>query len=223
MLFSLNSLIVAASLAASVSSHGLITKPVPRGPGAASLAACGSAVTNNIKGDLTSHVEGLPEAAARDKTYKPDQCNLWLCRGLQFADNSANVETWTAGQTVHLDVKITIKHYGTANMSIVDTKSNKIIKQILYWDKYADDKLTTLPANNTAFDVTIPSDLGSACATAGDCVSSEILGGRNGLRLTCFRCFNGGGTVSMPSKRMKSCIDFTVAAASTKNKRFWRV
>lgn len=171
MLFSLNSLIVAASLAATVASHGLITKPTPRGPGAASLAACGSAVTNNIKGDLTSHVEGLPEAASKGKTYKSDQCNLLLCRGLQFADNSANVETYTAGQTVHFDVKISIKHFETANVSVVDTKANKIVKQLLYWDKYADERLTTLPANNTAFYITIPSDLRAACATAGNCVS----------------------------------------------------
>ena len=182
MLFSLNSLIVAASLAATVASHGLITKPTPRGPGAASLAACGKAVTNNIKGDLTSHVEGLPEAAKTDSSYKPDACNLWLCRGLQYADNTANVETYTAGQTVHFDVKISIKHAGTANVSVVDTKSNKIVKQLLYWDHYADEKLATLPANNTAFDVTIPSDLNGACATAGSCVSlerKEIKEGRN--------------------------------------------
>jgi hypothetical protein len=39
---------------------------------------------------------------------------------------------------------------------------------------YANDKLTTLPANNTAIDVTIPTDLGSACAVAGDCVSISL-------------------------------------------------
>jgi hypothetical protein len=49
-------------------------------------------------------VEGLPEAAKTDSSYKADACNLWLCRGLQFADNTANVETYTAGQTVHIDV-----------------------------------------------------------------------------------------------------------------------
>ena len=118
-------------------------------------------------------MEGLPEAAKTDSTYKGDECNLWLCRSLQFADNTANVETYTPGQSVHIDVKITIKHYGTANVSVVDTKSNKIVKQLLYLDKYADDKLTTLPANNTAFDVTIPSDLGAACATAGNRVSFQ--------------------------------------------------
>lgn len=177
MLFSLSSLLTAASLAATVSSHGLIVKPTPRGPGAASLAACGSAVTNNIKGDLTSHVEGLPEAAKTDKKYVAAECNLWLCRGLQFGDNTANVATYTPGQVVPFTVKITIKHAGTANVSVVDTKTNKIIgKQLLFWGPgaggaYADEKQSTLPANQTSFDVTIPKDLGSACAKAGDCVS----------------------------------------------------
>ncbi|PMD58383.1 uncharacterized protein K444DRAFT_503173, partial [Hyaloscypha bicolor E] len=105
-----------------------------------------------------------------DPTYKAADFNLWLCRGMQFADNKANVQTYTAGQTVHFDVKIMVRHTGTANMSIVDMKSNKIVKQLLYWDQYADEKQKTLPANNTAFDVTIPSDLKGACATAGDCV-----------------------------------------------------
>lgn len=174
MLFSLNTIAAVATLAVTVSAHGLIEKPIPRGPGNASLAACGSAVTNNIKGDLTSHVEGLPEAAKTDSKYQAAECNLWLCRGLQYADNVANVETYTPGESVHFDVDITIKHYGTANVSIVDTKANKVIKQLLYWGSYADDKLATLPANNTAFDVTIPTDLGAACATAGDCVSTFI-------------------------------------------------
>jgi hypothetical protein len=135
------------------------------------LAACGKAVTNNIKGDLTSHVEGLPEAAKTDLTYKAADYNLWLCRGLQFADNKANVRTYTAGHAVHFDVKIVVRHTGTANMSIVDMKSNKIVKQLLYWDRYADENLKTLPANNKAFNVMIPSDLQGACGTAGDCVS----------------------------------------------------
>ena len=78
-------------------------------------------------------MEGLPEAAKTGSTYKASDCNLWLCRSLQFADNTANVETYTAGQSVHFDIKIT-KHAGTANISIVGTKSNKIIKKLLYWD-----------------------------------------------------------------------------------------
>lgn len=56
-------------------------------------------------------------------------------------------------------------------MSVVGTKTNKVIKQLLYRNAYADDKLATLPANNTTFNVTIPKDLGVACENAGECVS----------------------------------------------------
>jgi hypothetical protein len=98
------------SLLPLVFSHGLITKPTPRGPGDASLAACGSSVTKNIKADLTSHVEDLPELAAKDAKFDKEKCNLWLCRGLQFEDNKANVVALMPGQKLSLSVKVTIKH-----------------------------------------------------------------------------------------------------------------
>lgn len=37
-----------------------------------------------------SHVEGLPEAAATDPAFNASACNLFLCKGLQFADNMNN-------------------------------------------------------------------------------------------------------------------------------------
>ena len=147
-----------------------------RGPGAASLQYCGPSVTNNIKGDLTSHVEDLPEAAAKDSKYQgPALCNLWLCRGLQYADNTKNVQSWKVGQKVPIEVSLRIKHVGSANVSIVDTKSNKFVKggeNLLYWASgYADEANKNPPANNTKFEVTIP-ELGDACKTAGECVRS---------------------------------------------------
>jgi hypothetical protein len=166
-----SSLISTAALASTALSHGIITKPFPRAIGAASLAACGPTVQANIKSDNTSHVEGLPEAAAKDSAYKASACNLWLCRGLQGADNLANVQNYTVGQKVPIEVNIRIKHYGTANVSVVDTKSNTVVgKSLLSWTDYADERLTALPANNTKFEVVIP-DLGGKCVAAGDCVS----------------------------------------------------
>lgn len=170
-----SNLLTVAAVAGTAFSHGIITKPNPRAIGAASLAACGSTVTNNIKGDNTSHVEGLPEAAATDKNYKAAECNLWLCRGLQAADNTANVQNYTVGQKVSIEVWLRIKHYGTANMSVVDTKTNQVIgKQLLYWSDYADERLQTMPANNTKFDVVIP-DLGGKCTAVGECVRPNNL------------------------------------------------
>ncbi|OTB07226.1 hypothetical protein M426DRAFT_85770 [Hypoxylon sp. CI-4A] len=170
----LTQIVSLAALAATVSGHGLITKPVPRGPGDASIAACGSAVVNNIKGDETSHVEGLPELAAADAAYNADLCNLWLCRGLQFADNAANVQKYAPGQSVNIEVELSIPHAGAANVSIVDTKTDSIISELLSWPSgYADERefyAHQTPANQTNFNVTIPEDLGSQCSEAGACV-----------------------------------------------------
>ena len=63
-----------------------------------------------------------------------------------------------------------IKHFGSANVSIVDTKTDKIISpNLVYWAKYADEKKATV-VDETKFSFTIPTDLGAKCATAGDCV-----------------------------------------------------
>jgi hypothetical protein len=60
-------------------------------------------------------------------------------------------------------------------VSVVDRKADKVVRQLLYWPVYADDKLQTPPANNTKFGVTIPKDLGAACANSGDCLSRSSL------------------------------------------------
>jgi hypothetical protein len=81
---------------------------------------------------------------------------------------------------VPIEAYIRIPHYGPANFSIVDTKSNTIVaNNLLYWSDYADGRLATLPANNTAFAVTIP-DLGDSCTVAGECVSSTLFTGSIG-------------------------------------------
>src|ERR1700722_9670814 len=104
MHFSLPSYIAAVALASTVWSHGIITIPAPRAVGAASFAACGSGVTNLIKADNTSHVEGLPEAAATNSAYNATECNLRLCKGLQLADNKANMQKFIAGSSGYADL-----------------------------------------------------------------------------------------------------------------------
>ncbi|XDG01316.1 hypothetical protein ABKA04_000931 [Annulohypoxylon sp. FPYF3050] len=187
-----------AAFAATVSAHGLILSPTPRGPGDASVAACGQSVVDNVKNDKTSHVEGLPELAAADPDYKADECNVWLCKGLQYGDNTANVQTYTAGQSVPIEVQLSIPHVGSANVSIVDTKTDTIIgSPLLSWPSgYADERqfyAHTTPANQTKFNVTIPDDLGTQCSEAGACVIQWWWYG-TGARQT-----------------YESCIDFTVA------------
>lgn len=145
-------------------------------PGDATTSACGSSVVADIVRDKTSHVEGLPELAAQDAGYNAAQCNLWLCRGVQFGDNAANVQAYAAGQVVPVKIALTIPHLGSANVSVVDTKTDEIIGEpLVSWPAgYADERQfygQTLPANQTDFNITIPTTLGDRCATAGDCVS----------------------------------------------------
>lgn len=59
-------------------------------------------------------------------------------------------------------------------MSVVNTATNQIIGlPLLVFDSYADENLAVLPANNTAFSVTLPkssAELSATCAVAGKCV-----------------------------------------------------
>lgn len=171
------SLATLVGIATTVSSHGVITSPTPRIAGAVSRAACGTAITLLHKQDVTDHVEGMPQVAAVDSTYHADECNLWLCKGLQLDEEASGpVQTYSPGQVVPIEVYLRILHAGTANVSIVDTASNTVVgSELLYWDSYADEKLPAVPANNTLFSVTIPSDIEEGkCTTAGECVSESF-------------------------------------------------
>jgi len=183
--------------------HGLIQSPPSRPVGPAIIANCGPKVEQDIRLDNTSHVEGLPELAAKDTAYNAEKCNLWLCKGLQFADNMNNTQTWHAGQVIPLKVWIRIPHEGSANVSIVDTATNEIVGDMLkVWSEgYAPGKKESdVPEDQKVFSVTVPEGLETRCATAGACVSSPPFNPPN-PRLICMhlhandddRSCNGGG------------------------------
>jgi hypothetical protein len=137
------------------------------------IAACGASVAALVTADNSSHVEGMPEAAALISNFNSTACNVFMCKGLQFADNVANVQTFQPGQVVNMLASIPIPHEGPMNVSILNTKTNTAIgAPLITFTSYADESLATLPANNTIFNVTIPSTLGSACSVAGTRVSS---------------------------------------------------
>ncbi|ORY17335.1 hypothetical protein BCR34DRAFT_622010 [Clohesyomyces aquaticus] len=190
------------ALVPAVLGHGLIQEPPSRPVGSAIVSYCGNGVVTQIKQDNTSHVEGLPEAAAKDKAYQAAKCNLWLCKGLQFADNpSANIQKWTAGQVVPIKVWVRIPHEGSANVSIVDTKSNKVVGEMLkVWSKgYAPGYTESgVPKDQKEFSVTIPSGLEEKCATAGDCVLQWWWYGVSA------------------KQTYESCVDFTIAKPAVK-------
>jgi len=200
----IHSVITSAIFATVAWSHGILTKPYPRAIGPASLAACGPTIQAIIKSDNTSHVEGLPEAGATDSAYNAAKCDLWLCKGLQFEDNVANVVDFKPGEVVNLLVYLRVLHDGYANVSIVDTTKNEVIGEpLITFSDYANENLKTLPANNTNMDVTIPRNLGSRCAAAGSCVLQWFWYG-TGAKQT-----------------YESCIDFTVAPHHFKASRSW--
>lgn len=123
-------------------------------------------VYNNQASDALGNVQGILQVANSQKDYNPATCDVWLCKGYQFGDNSANIQSYTAGQKVDIAIRIGAPHTGVANMSIVDTKANAVIGDALIsFDDYASVS-HTMPANNSAFSITMP-DLGSKCATAG--------------------------------------------------------
>jgi hypothetical protein len=86
MLFTTAALI--ALLPTTILGHGLITSPPSRPTGPSIIANCGPKVEQDIRLDNTSHIEGLPELAAKDSNYKPTLCNLWLCKGLQVCEQT---------------------------------------------------------------------------------------------------------------------------------------
>lgn len=178
--------------------HGIITTPPSRAFGNAMTSACGASLVTAVKQDNTSYVEQLTKLSTTEKAYSAANCNLWLCKGLQFADvPTANVQTWKAGDVVPIKIWLRIPHEGIANVSIVDTKTNKIVGDMLkVWDKgYAPGRTEKdVPVEQKEFSITVPKGLEAKCANAGDCVSSSFMPSRWLKMLTCEnRSFSGGG------------------------------
>ncbi|TVY82300.1 hypothetical protein LSUE1_G002247 [Lachnellula suecica] len=163
-------LITAAGLLTSVSAHGAISSPTPRAAGAAMKAACGEQVFNNQASDSFGNIQGELQVAKGQTDFKAAECNIWQCKGFKFADNTANVQSWTAGQVVDFTFDLRAPHTGIANVSIVNTATNTIIGSPLVTYAVFGDNAKTIPADELSFNITVPSDLGDTCATAGACV-----------------------------------------------------
>lgn len=170
------SLTLLLSLPALTLSHGLVSSPLfTRAPGAATAAACGTTMQKFYLADPTSYPEALLRAnpSGLHDGYDAARCNLWLCKGYQFADQPASaVQTYAAGTEVAMEVKVRIPHVGYANVSVVDTGRNVVLGQMLkVWEGgYAAS--TTLPGDQGKFKVVVP-ELGGRCEKAGACVSFD--------------------------------------------------
>lgn len=147
-------------------------------------------------------MEQLTKIASSDSKFNAAACDLYLCKGLQFSDNKANVQTWKAGDVVPVKIWLRIPHEGIANVSIVDTKQNKMVGEYLkLWTKgYAPGKSPSdVPLDQKEFSVMIPKGLETTCANAGDCVSWNLIA-REVVTLNQCRCFSGGGSVLLRSR-----------------------
>ncbi|KAI0141681.1 chitin binding domain-containing protein [Xylariaceae sp. FL1272] len=181
-----------ASFASTVLGHGFVTSPQARMPGTAMAAACGNQVEVNQASDNYGNIQGMLQVAAGQTDYDEAACDIWLCKGYKLDDNTDNVQAYTAGQVVPMTVDIRAPHDGVANVSIVSTSTNTVIgSPLISWDEYGYTSYT-IPANETSFSITIPSDLGSECATAGACVIQWFWDARS------------------IDQTYESCIDFTV-------------
>ncbi|KAK8192504.1 hypothetical protein M8818_007674 [Zalaria obscura] len=190
-------ILAAAGLAATVHGHGFITSPSPRTPGSAMEAACGQQVYNNQASDMYGNIQGMLQVAASQSDYDAAACDIWLCKGYKYADNTANVQTYTAGEVVPIVFDIRAPHTGVANVSIVNTATNTVIGSALKsWDVYA-STASTIPDDEKNFSITIPSDLGSDCSTAGDCV---------------IQMYWNAASID---QTYESCIDFTVSGSGS--------
>ena len=182
------------SFLATAYGHGFVTSPPARLAGDAMAAACGQQMFGQQTSDNYGNIQG--EMQVMGSGFDASKCNLWLCKGYQFADNTGNVQSFILGETVPITVDIRAPHTGTANVSIVDTATNTVIGQpLISFDEYASNA-SPIPDNQKNFGVTIPGDLGGKCTTAGDCVIQWYWDARS------------------IDQTYEACIDFTVGGAS---------
>ena len=115
----------------------------------------------------TNHRNVQAAAAPEDPTHKQDSCNLSLCKGIPFKDNTHQVKKFRAGAQVAFQYSITTPQAGYANLSVIDTKTNKPIGAPLKtFDKFGE---STNNPDELNWSVKM-SDTGRQCSTPGSCV-----------------------------------------------------
>ncbi|RMY76953.1 hypothetical protein D0863_01624 [Hortaea werneckii] len=189
-----------SSMAPLANAHGYFTKPEGRQPGTAFQDACGMQAYYNMKGSMNGNIQGLQQVVANQDDYNPDECHLWKCKGMKYADNKDNVQSYTPGQSVDLTFTIVAPHTGHANVSIIDTSSpnGKVIaKNLKKWDTYAS---TSSPIQDSQqdFSVKMPTNLGDQCAEEGKCAIQMYWDAPD------------------IDQTYESCIDFTLSSSNSK-------
>lgn len=153
-----------AALVATVAAQGGITSPQIRKAGDHFKDACGDNAYKALKGDPNHPTKDLTSAAHGDPTYNSTSCNFSLCNGIPFKDNEANVVKLCPGKQVPVKYDVKTAQPGSADMSIIDTTTNKVIGQPLKkFDSFGKD--TGVQSWN--IDMV---DTQDKCSKPGDCV-----------------------------------------------------
>ncbi|KDQ56222.1 hypothetical protein JAAARDRAFT_305591 [Jaapia argillacea MUCL 33604] len=166
MFIKLSTLLTALAVASTAVAHGVISSPPRRRPGTNFSSVCGSQIYSIVSSDEYGNQQGEEQNINSGTTAA---CHLYLCKGLQFSDNTANVQHYPANTVVPITIDLRAPHTGVANVSVVATATNKVIAGPLISFNPAYSVSTPIPANQTSFSVTIPS-LSGQCGTAGACV-----------------------------------------------------
>ncbi|KAF9739688.1 hypothetical protein PMIN02_012377 [Paraphaeosphaeria minitans] len=175
-------------LAATALAHGNIVSPPVRQAGAVTQQVCGAQAVSALTSDITGPLENVASNGSPD-------CNIFLCKGIQFEDNQNNVQEFATGEQVDFAAEIPIPHEGPCNVSVVDLATNTLVGQpLISFASYADEALAQLPLNNTQFSVTMPTDLGTQCQQPGECALQWFWFGTNA------------------QQTYEDCVDFVVTA-----------
>ncbi|KFY25020.1 hypothetical protein V491_01927 [Pseudogymnoascus sp. VKM F-3775] len=159
-------IILLSSAVVGVLGHARIDSPTPRLTGSAHTSTCGSAVVKKLESDNTGPIEN--SVPYIDSDYN---CDIYLCRGYQFEDNTSNVLELAVDEVIPFHINLVAGHKpGYANASVVDTSTNEVVVALKTWDHWPDVTDGSTYDEKTNFNVTIPSGLESACGTAGKCV-----------------------------------------------------
>ncbi|EIM89408.1 uncharacterized protein STEHIDRAFT_45272, partial [Stereum hirsutum FP-91666 SS1] len=182
--------------------------------GTAFAATCGQQMYSIVTSDPYGNIQSEEQNIGSDTT---DSCELYLCKGYVYDDNTANVQSYTAGQTVDFTIDIRAPHTGVANVSVVNTQTNEIIGDVLWTDTDAYSTSHTIGANETSFSVTLP-DVGSSCTEAGTCVLQWWWDARS-IDQTYMSCVDftvdGSGSSSGSSSAASSSVAASTSAVAS--------
>ncbi|KAI5782072.1 hypothetical protein DFH27DRAFT_473892, partial [Peziza echinospora] len=157
-----------SALVATVSSHGNIISHNIRQPADTFAVICGQTAYDLLRQDIHRSHQNLIDAVPSDPSFdRARNCNFFLCKGIPFIDNLENVYQFRPNEVIDIEYLITIPHDGVANMSVVDTYTNRMIGRPLLSFSAFGSTPDNLAETNFNFRM---SNVGTRCKEQGRCV-----------------------------------------------------